>query len=109
MFAFVSKEEEELVLGDGSADASSVVPKLVIHADRGSADAPELVEGIQSGFVVFKETATMQAVGSRFGNHFDLGAAIAAILGFVGTGEHLDFGDGFLRRRNHCGPAMLEA
>ena len=83
-------KEEGLVLADGAADAAAedILLKL------GFAEVIEIVlpfVGVEAGSAVEPEGIAVKFVAAGAGDHGDLAAAVAAVLGGVVAGEHAEF------------------
>ena len=114
-----------MVLDDRAAETSSVVAVTLVHSGRAvagdnlefagrsnfTADLGEwnvrgpvkFVEGIQSLVIKFHECAAVEVIDSGLRQHFDLSAAVPAVLGRREAGDDLQFLYRFRIWRNHCG------
>ena len=83
---FIMREEEELVLDDGSAHRT---PELV-QAERILVHAIEVIAGIHRVVANVFEQAAVQFVAARFGDDADLAAGPGAVFGGVVAGFHAE-------------------
>ena len=83
-------EEEGLVLDDGSGDAAAVD----ILLELGLAEIVEVVlplVGVEARGAIEPEAVAVEIVGAGAGDHGDLAAGVAAVLGGVVAGENAHF------------------
>ena len=119
---FVGSEEEQLLPDDGPAEAASELPVFLVHTfwtlrrfdlefgrtaglafdliDGHIGGTVELVVGIQALVIDLDHGASMERVSAVGGDHFDLGAGIAAILRRIRIGLDAHFLHRFLVRGN---------
>ena len=110
MQTLIREKEEKLVLNDRAPDASTEVAESALDPLVGRAiRAAVLVISVQPGLIVLEEEAAVVKVGPVLGDHFDLRAGVAAVLGIVGVRGDLDLLHRFLVRRYHRGIPKPEA
>ncbi len=107
---FVREEDEEPALANGTPEAATKLPVIVVHTSCRRIVRPAiLVECVPIGVLIFEEAGAMVLVCAALCDDFNLCAAAPTVFSGIGTREHGNFLDGLLVGSNHRCTAKLQA